>query len=136
MSDIDQPGEDFDESKLGGDYPPDRPLAADDQGVTGVEQLGGESVAEREDRTEPEAWEEGAPGGGTGGVELVGEHDVGAPDEEKDLVAEQAESSAARHGPLAEDDEFSGDETTRDVATEHTTPPAEEQAVHLTEPPE
>ncbi|HEX6417975.1 MAG TPA: hypothetical protein VFZ77_05750 [Acidimicrobiales bacterium] len=135
MSDNDQPGEDFDEAKLGGDYPPDRPLAADDQGVTGIEQLGGESVAERDDRTEPEVWEQGAPGGDPGGVELVGEHDVGEPDEEKDLVGELADASGARLGPLAEDDELSGDETTRDVATEHTAAPAEDEAVHVTEPP-
>ena len=136
MSDTDQPGEDLDDAKLSGEYPPDRPLAVDDQGVTGVEQLGGESFADRDDRTEPEVWERPAGASGDqGGVELVGEHDVGEPDDEKDLVGELADPADRVLGPLAEDDEVSGDETTRDVATERVTPPAEDEAVHIDEPP-
>lgn len=136
MSDTDQPGEDLDDAKLSGEYPPDRPLAVDDQGVTGVEQLGGESFADRDDRTEPEVWERPAGAAGDqGGVELVGEHDVGEPDDEKDLVGELADPADRRLGPLAEDDEVSGDETTRDVATERVTTPAEDEAVHIDEPP-
>ncbi|HET9610105.1 MAG TPA: hypothetical protein VFP06_10890 [Acidimicrobiales bacterium] len=136
MSDTDQPGEDLDDAKLSGEYPPDRPLAVDDQGVTGVEQLGGESFADRDGRTEPEVWERPAGAAGDqGGVELVGEHDVGEPDDEKDLVGELADPADRALGPLAEDDEVSGDETTRDVATERVTPPAEDEAVHIDEPP-
>jgi hypothetical protein len=130
--DPDQSGEDFDDELLGDEFPPDEPLAVDDEGVTGVEQLGGESFAERDERTEPDVWEQpvGAEGADTG-VELVGD-DAGVPDVEKDLVGERAGTEQDDdQGPLAPDDEFSGDETTRDVATERVAPPAEDAAVHL-----
>jgi hypothetical protein len=130
--DPDQSGEDFDDELLGGEYPPEEPLAVDDEGVTGVEQLGGESFAGRDERTEPEAWERpvGAEGTDTG-VELAGD-DAGVPDTEKDLVGERVGAAGDDdRGPLAPDDEFSGDETTRDVATERVTPPAEDAAVHV-----
>jgi hypothetical protein len=137
MVDQDQPGEDFDDELLPGEYPPDEPLAAEDEGVTGVEQLGGESFIEREERTEPEVWEgregrEGEAGArDDSGVELVAD-DAGVPDDEKDLVAERAGSGAEdEQQPRSPDDDFSGDETTRDVATEGTTPAAEDAAVHL-----
>jgi hypothetical protein len=130
--DPDQSGEDFDDELLGDEYPPDNPLAVDDEGVTALEELGGESFAERDERTEPEVWE--PPGDDEQPdtvVELVGD-DAGVPDDEKDLVGERVgtEQDDAR-GPLAPDDEFSGDETTRDVATERVTPPAEDAAVHI-----
>src|ERR671918_336527 len=57
MVDPDQRGEDFDDELLADEFPPDEPLAVEDEGITGVEQLGGESVAERDERTEPEVWE-------------------------------------------------------------------------------
>jgi hypothetical protein len=130
--DPDQSGEDFDDELLADEFPPDDPLAADDEGVTGVEQLGGESFAERDERTEPEVWErpgDDAPPDPV--VELVGD-DAGVPDDEKDLVGERAGSEQDdERGPLAPDDEFSGDETTRDVATERVTAPAEDAAVHV-----
>ena len=134
--DPDQSGEDFDDELLGDEYPPDDPLAADDEGVTALEELGGESFAERDERTEPEVWER--PGDDEQPdtvVELVGD-DAGVPDDEKDLVGERVgtEQDDAR-GPLAPDDEFSGDETTRDVATERVTPPAEDSAVHIDDEP-
>jgi hypothetical protein len=134
MTDPDQPGEDFDDELLEGEFPPEEPLGAEDEGVTGIEQLGGESFAEREERTEPEPWER-RPGDGEAareeGVELVGD-DAGVPDEEKDLVAERA-SNDDDHGPLAPDDELSGDETTRDIAPERDPHPAEEAAVEVDE---
>jgi len=37
-------------------------------------------------------------------------------------------------GALADDDEFTGDETTRDVATEKAPPSAEEDAIHIERP--
>ncbi|MFP3901232.1 MAG: hypothetical protein ACLFXM_10275 [Acidimicrobiia bacterium] len=135
MVDPDQPAEDFDDDKLTGEFPPERPMGVDEEGVTGVEQLGGESVAERDDRTEPEVWERPRPAAGRGrgeepGVELAGDEEVGAVDEEKTMVARASEDPAAREaGPLATDDEFTGDETTRDVATERVSAPAEETAV-------
>jgi hypothetical protein len=130
--DPDQAGEAFDDELLGDEYPPDEPLGADDEGVTELEELGGESFAERDERTEPEVWDEPAGDEGSDlGVELVGD-DAGVADDEKDLVGERAAAERDdEQGPLAPDDEFSGDETTRDVATERVTPPAEDAAVHV-----
>ena len=139
MTEQDQPGEDFDDELLEGEYPPEKPLAAEDDGVTGVEQLGGESFVERDDRTRPEPWEAPPrePDADTG-IELVGD-DAGIPDDEKDLVGGR-ESDEDAHGPLAPDDAVSGDETTRDVATERTAQPAEDATVQVDEseasPPE
>jgi hypothetical protein len=130
--DPDQTGEALDDEVLGGEYPPDEPLGADDEGVTELEELGGESFAERDERTEPEVWER--PAGDEGpdaGVELVGD-DAGVADDEADLVGERVGTELEdEEEPLAPDDEFSGDETTRDVATERVTPPAEDVAVHV-----
>jgi hypothetical protein len=130
--DPDQTGEALDDELLAGEYPPDEPLAADDEGVTALEELGGESFAERDERTEPEVWEQPAGAEGSDrGVELVGD-DAGVPDDEEDLVGERAGTEQDdEQGPLAPDDEFSGDETTRDVATERVTPAAEDAAVHV-----
>lgn len=50
---------------------------------------------------------------------------------EGDTAAAQSGDS----GPLADDDSFTGDETTRDVATEGVPGPAEEEAVHVQDPP-
>ncbi|HEY6415253.1 MAG TPA: hypothetical protein VIX41_03410 [Acidimicrobiales bacterium] len=130
--DPDQTGEDFDDELLAGEFPPDDPLAVDDEGVTELEELGGESFAEREERTEPEVWERsGDDDEGDAVVELVGD-DAGVPDEEADLVGERVGTERDdERGPLAPDDEFSGDETTRDVATERVPPPAEDAAIHV-----
>jgi hypothetical protein len=129
--DPDQTGEDFDDDLLADEFPPDEPLAIEDEGVTGVEQLGGESFAERDERTEPETWEQPGVDETDTSVELVGD-DAGVLDAEKDLVGERAGTEQDdEQGPLAPDDEFSGDETTRDVATERVTPPAEDAAVHV-----
>lgn len=137
MSDPDQPGEDFDDELLAGDYPPDEPLGVEEDGVTELEELGGESFAERDERTRPEEWEladETGPGPATG-VDLIdddvelGKDDAGEPPDEG-LVG-QPVGGLEDLGPLAPDDEFSGDETTRDVVTERTPPPAEVAAVHI-----
>ena len=119
----------LDDDELSGEYPPDRPLGVDDEGVTGLEQLGGESVAERDDRTEPEVWErETAPASETG-PQLEGEPEPGAADDEKDLVAPPFPEQDP--GPLDEGDDFAGDETTRDVATERSPEAAEDAAVRI-----
>src|SRR5262249_39536504 len=115
MSDPDQPGEEFDEAVGDEDYPPDRFQDGDDL-----------------DRTEPEVWERGPFGDDDAAVELVGD-DAGVPDEESELVGESATDRAHDPGPLADDDEFTGDETTRDVASEHVPRPAEDAAVHIDE---
>ena len=130
--DPDQTGEALDDELLGDEYPPDEPLGADDEGVTELEELGGESFAERDERTEPAVGERPAGDEGSdAGVELVGD-DAGVADDEPDLVGERVGTELeAEEAPLAPDDEFSGDETTRDVATERVTPPAEDAAVHV-----
>ncbi len=137
MSDPDQPGEDVDDDVLGDeDYPPDRPLGAESDGVTAVEEEGGESFYHRDRATEPEVWErdddrDADDRDELGGIgELIGDQDVGLPDDEPDLVAS---ATGAGPGPRDPDDVFSGDPTIRDVATEHAPRPAEEAAVHLDE---
>jgi hypothetical protein len=135
MSDPDQPGEDFDDELLAGDYPPDEPLGVEEDGVTELEELGGESFAERDERTQPEEWELADEAGPATGVDLIdddvelGEDDAGESRDEG-LVG-QPVGGLEDLGPLAPDDEFSGDETTRDVVTERTPPPAEVAAVHI-----
>lgn len=115
MTDADQPGEELDEA-AGGGYPPDRPQRLDDDGGF-----------------VPEAWDQDPPD--QGGVELVGDPDVGAPDDEAELVGELADRDRDV-GPLAPDDEFTGDETTRDIVTERQPMPAEEAAVRIDDDPE
>ena len=114
MSDVDQPGEELDES-VGAEFPPDRPIG----------------LSDAEDRVEPEVWERTVDDGPP--VELAGDLDIGAIDDEDELVGLQVGDS--RQGPLADDDEFSGDETSRDVVTETTAGPAEEAAVHIEDEP-
>ena len=127
MTDPDQEtAEALDEDKLGDDYPPDAPLAADDQGVTGLEQLGGESVADRDARTEPEVWERPPPVDERAPV-LQGDAEPGAVDDEKDLVAP----------PVPEDDRLGSDgsqsssEYDNEFAAERAPDAAEEAAVRL-----
>ena len=132
-TDPDQAGEELDEAVEGIEYPPDRPLGATDRGVTGVEQLGGESFYERDRRTEPEVWEQRPPRPDDS-VELVGDADVGAVDDESELVGDAVEEDRER-GPLAPDDEFTGDETTRDTVDDRVPKAAEESAVHLRDEP-
>jgi len=133
MSDPDQPGEDFDDEVLGDEeYPPDRPLGVEADGITQVEEEGGESFYHRDLETEPEVWEEDDVDDEDEVGELIGDAEVGEVDDEADLVAAAAGDDEDL-GPLAPDDGFSGDETTRDVATERVPRPAEEAAVHLDE---
>jgi hypothetical protein len=110
MTDPDQAGEELDES-VGDEFPPDRAPRLDDDGGT-----------------EPEVWERAAED--DGGVELVGDLDVGVVDDEDELVGDVVDEDRDL-GALAPDDEFSGDETTRDVASERVPTPAEDAAVHI-----
>ncbi|MDD9371433.1 MAG: hypothetical protein PV358_15035 [Acidimicrobiales bacterium] len=112
MTDPDQRGEELDES-VGADFPPDRPPRLDDDGGT-----------------EPEVWEEGAAD--REDIELVGDPDVGAIDDEAELVGLAVERGRDT-GALDPDDEFTGDETTRDFQPERVARPAEEQALHIEE---
>jgi hypothetical protein len=121
--------EGLDDDELSGEYPPDRPLGVDDEGVTGLEQLGGESVSERDDRTEPEVWERQTAPASETGPQLEGEPEPGTVDDEKDLVAPPFPEEDP--GSLDADDDFTGDETTRDVATERSPEAAEDAAVRI-----
>jgi hypothetical protein len=114
MSDPDQPGEELDES-VGADFPPDRPIVRSDA----------------EDTIQPEVWERSGDAGPA--IELAGDPDIGAVDDEDELVG--LEVGDRRQGPLADDDEVSGDETARDVATERVARPAEEAALHIEDEP-
>lgn len=124
--DPDQPGEELDES-AGEDYPPDRPRGSTDWGTTALEEEAGEDFYHRDKRTEPEVWER-RPTPPDDPVELVG--DAGEPDVEEELVADAYEEDADL-GPLAPDDEFSGDETTRDTVDDRVPRSAEESAIHV-----
>ena len=129
--DPDQPGEELDESTEDIEYPPDRPLGSTDWGTTALEEEGGEDFYHRDKRTEPEVWEQ-RPTAPDDPIELVG--DAGELDVEEELVADAYEEDA-EIGPLAPDDEFSGDATTRDTVDDRVPPSAEESAVHVDDEP-
>jgi hypothetical protein len=127
MSDPDQPdpdqrGEELDES-VGDEYPPDRPPRLDDDGGFEPETWEGEGG---EDAEEDDDYDE-APDRGE--ASLVGDPDVGAVDDEAELVGDEVRDDDV--GPLDPEDEFTGDETTRDYPTERVPPSAEESAVHV-----
>jgi len=123
-----QPGERFDDDKIGGDYPPDRPLGANEFGTTPAEQAVGEPLAERVAREEPDVLvPEDEP------IELVAPDEGARPDTEG---AEVATAALDGLGPLSDDDPLAGDPSLRDVATEHEGAiPAEEAAVHIVDEP-
>ena len=129
--DPNQPGEELDESTDGIEFPPDRPLGSTAWGTTALEEEAGEDFYHRDKRTEPEVWERRPPSPDDP-VELVG--DAGELDIEDELVAEAVHDDADI-GPLAPDDEFSGDETTRDTVDDRVPPSAEESAIHLRDEP-
>lgn len=122
----------LDDDKLPEEYPPDRPLGVEDADVIPDHMALGDTVAERNARQEPDTL--GPPPEDAGEVGQLVEPDQGmGPDEEGDAVAAEVEDRGA---DLSVDDLVGGDSTTRDVATEryeHET--AEEQAMHVTDPP-
>jgi len=104
--DDDDVSEQLDDEVLGGEYPPDRYIDPDaDPGYPRPE------VSDGDD--EPS-------------VQVIAQRD---PDYDEDLEAEAVVDDDL--GALADDDEFTGDETTRDVATERVPRPAEEAALHV-----
>ena len=129
--DPDQPGEELDESTEDIEYPPDRPLGSTDWGTTALEEESGEDFYHRDKRTEPEVWEQ-RPASPDDPIELVG--DAGELDVEEELVADAYEEDADI-GPLAPDDEVSGDPTTRDTVDDRVPPSAEESAIHVDDEP-
>lgn len=70
------------------------------------------------------------PGAVDGEGRPHGDPDVDALDDEGELLGRSVEHEPET-GPLAPDDEFSGDETTRDYPTEDVPPAAEDAAVHI-----
>lgn len=132
MTDDQQRGEELDEA-LTDDFPPDEPIAADDVGTTGVEQLGGESFEERDRRTRPERGPRSRDGDGDRAEPAVEAGVRPTDDDEEVMVPVDEARPAGDSGRLAEDDEVSGDETARDVATERISQPAEESAVRVDE---
>ena len=108
----------LDDDKLPGDYPPEQPLGVDEYGVTAAEELVDEPLEERVRREVPEQARADDRGIGS----IVEPDEGGSPDDEPDAVAE-----------LAVED---FDSTLEDVAQERVdAPPAEEAAMHLTDPP-
>jgi hypothetical protein len=138
----DQPGEELDEA-LPGDFPPDEPSAVEDIGTTGVEQLGGESFDDRDRRTLPDFGEPGAREAEADGEWQRTEVEAGAlptdgdvgdvllPVDETRVAGEGGDIDVEAPGALSDEDQVTGDETARDVATERVTPPAEEAAIHI-----
>ncbi len=127
--------ESVDDDKLPHDYPPDRPLAVDEDAVTVGGQETDEPLAQRVRREEPDVTpvaggeDEEQPG------RLVEPEQGQPPDLTKENVAHAADPGLGeRH--LEAGDIATGDSTTRDVATERVEDmPAEEVAVHHTDDP-
>jgi hypothetical protein len=106
--------ESLDDDKLDGmQYPPDRPLGAEDRGVTDAE----DSLDERRRREIPDA----AAGGDRGEVGAL--VDGAGPDDEPDAVATEART---------ERDQLGRDVSVQDLEEVQ---PAEEAAMHVTEDP-
>lgn len=133
MSDDPNLSELLDDDKLGEEYPPERPLGVEDQGVTADHGAIGDSLAERVAREVPDAVP--PPTSDDGAVGHLLEPDEGsAPDIEADVVATALGEDDL--GALDAGDIAAGTDTDRDVATERIDDrTAEELAVHVTEDP-
>ena len=106
--------ESLDDDKLDGmQFPPDRPLGAEDRGVTDAE----DSLDERARRENPDRWASKWEG------EVGALVDDGGADTEADAVATEARD---------ERDPLGRDVTAQDLGEIQ---PAEEAAMHLTDPP-
>lgn len=108
----DEKSEVLDDDRLGDDYPPDQPQASEDYGLTGAEQRHKEPLDERIGRDEPDH----LPPPADHEIKPV---DQGIPDKEEDV------------GELAANDDFTGDETTRDVAIERIAPSRRKRSVSI-----
>lgn len=134
MPDDDNLSELLDDDKLPAEYPPEKPLGVDEEGLTVRGQQTDEPLEERVQREEPEVF---AAAGGHD--EPVATLVAPGGDEGVDLTKESVASEAAPGpdpGDLDAGDIASGDTTTSDGATERVeTRTAEEEAMHLTEDP-
>jgi len=109
--------ESLDDDKLeGGQYPPDRPIGAEDRGVTDAQ----DSVVERTRRENPDRWASRWEGEVGTIIDDAGESGI---DDEPDAVAREAR---------ADRDQLGRDVTAQDLEEIQ---PAEEAAMHLTEEP-
>jgi hypothetical protein len=120
----------LDEEELIGEreYPPDRPLAVEDYGVTPAEERVPEPLDEFVKREVPDRIRPPRPEP----PRLIEPETVDGLDDESELVAESVEPLDV---PLSDDDEFTGDESERDFATELEAPmSAEEAAIHIITP--
>jgi hypothetical protein len=132
MPDDDNLSELLDDDKLPAEYPPDQPLGVEEDELTVRGQQTDEPLEERIQREVPDV------GAGTED-DPVGPLVAPGGDEGLDLTKESVATETGA-GPDRDDldagDIASGDNTTRDVATERVeSRTAEEEAMHLTEDP-
>lgn len=84
-----QRAEDLDEDKIGGEYPPERPLGVEEYGTTAAEEAWDEPLEERLAREEPEDGPGGPPDeDGDPYDDAVQEHEAPVPAEEAALHVE------------------------------------------------
>lgn len=108
MADAQDKAEALDDDELTGEFPPDKLMGAEAYGAAGADPGAPESVARRAAREEPE---------------------------ERPLPPAAAASDPTV-AVRSEEDDFSGDETLRDVVQEREAPaPAEEAAMHAVDEP-
>lgn len=108
MADAQDKAETLDDDELTGEFPPDKLMGAEAYGAAGADLGAPESVARRAAREEPE---------------------------ERPLPPTATTSDPAV-AVRSEEDDFSGDETLRDVVQEREAPvPAEEAAMHAVDEP-
>ncbi|MEY2452602.1 MAG: hypothetical protein QOD92_2176 [Acidimicrobiaceae bacterium] len=119
---------DDDELTGGREYPPERPLAVEDYGTTAAEERVPEPLDEFVKREEADRLRPQRPEP----PRLIDPETIEGLEDESDLVAVGVDPLDV---PLSEDDEFTGDESERDFATELEAPlPAEEAAIHIIRP--
>jgi hypothetical protein len=147
--DTDQAGQELDES-LPAEFPPDEPMGLDEILDNGED----DEAQARDDEEEyffdmlvepdPDLDDIGEPqpddrletaAGGVPEDHVVADESVPDPDAAEAVAAIEGDAEVLPddHGALSDDDEFTGDETTRDYATERVTPSAEEAALHIEE---
>jgi hypothetical protein len=125
--DPDQPGQELDESSGWDEYPPDEPIGLDEVlGEQDDEDSGGDvplNVLDVEVDDDIDDINGEDPADQLLGDELEPEEPPGG---SRDVASRSDDP-----GQLSEEDEFTGDETVRDYATERVPPPAEEDALHV-----
>jgi hypothetical protein len=129
-SDEQDQAESLDDDELGGRFPPDELLGANQYGITEAEERYDEPLEERISREEPDFDDQADVHDDELEIELV-END--GPPEDGRLVGEAVVET---DDALDVDDIASGDTTRRDVVTEREAPiAAEDAAVHLIDEP-